>query len=205
MTTRIFGLDVHKKQVQVAEMSPEGHLIRSGSFPATPEGLKTFAQTLQPHDEIALEATTNTWAIHDALAPHVHKVAVANPMKVRLIADAHLKTDAVDASVLAHLHRTHFLPEVWVPDAKTRRWRSLLAHRMELTKVQTMWKNRAHSIFHRNLVTEPPVGDLFGARGRRWIKSAELPADQRIQLDSALRLLDATRAERDQLDASLSR
>ena len=203
--TRIFGLDVHKKQVQLAELTPDGRLVRSEEFPATPEGLKTFAATLQPQDEIALEATTNTWAIHDALAPHVAKVAIANPLKVRLIADAHLKTDAVDAAVLAHLHRTHFLPEVWVPDPTTRRWRSLVAHRQELTKVQTMWKNRVHSILHRNLVTPPPAGDLFGVRGRRWLTSVELPADQRLQLDSSLRMLDATRADRDQLDSVLSR
>jgi len=203
--TRIFGLDVHKKQVQLAELTTEGRLVRSAEFPATPEGLSTFAATLRPTDEIALEATTNTWAIHDALAPHVAKVAIANPLKVRLIADAHLKTDAVDATVLAQLHRTHFLPEVWVPDPSTRRWRSLVAHRQELTKVQTMWKNRVHSILHRNLVTAPPVGDLFGVRGRRWLTSVALPADQRLQLDSSLRLLDATRADRDQLDAVLSR
>ena len=203
--TRIFGLDVHKKQVQLAELTPEGQLVRSAEFPATPEGLSTFAATLRPTDEIALEATTNTWAIHDALAPHVAKVAIANPLKVRLIADAHLKTDAVDASVLAHLHRTRFLPEVWVPDPTTRRWRSLVAHRQELTKVQTMWKNRIHSILHRNLIAAPPAGDLFGVRGRRWLNGVALPADQRLQLDSSLRLLDATRADRDQLDSTLSR
>jgi transposase len=204
-TPRIFGLDVHKKQVHLAELTPDGRLVRSEQFPATPEGLSIFAATLRPQDEIALEATTNTWAIHDTLAPHVAKVAIANPMKVRLIADAHLKTDAVDATVLAQLHRTHFLPEVWVPDERTRRWRSLLSHRQELTKVQTMWKNRVHSILHRNLVSAPPAGDLFGVTGRRWLAGVVLPIEQRVQLDSSLRLLDATRQERDQLDAVLSR
>jgi hypothetical protein len=35
---------------------------------------------LQPGDRVALEATTNCWAVADALTPHVAKVVVSNPM-----------------------------------------------------------------------------------------------------------------------------
>ncbi len=51
------------------------------------------------------------------IAPHVAKVVVANPKQVRLIAHAKIKTDAIDAGVLAQLYASGFLPEVWMPDA----------------------------------------------------------------------------------------
>jgi hypothetical protein len=47
-------------------------------------------------------------------------VAIANPLKVKAIAEAETKTDKVDAEVLAQLLRCKFLPEVWIPDGTTR-------------------------------------------------------------------------------------
>jgi hypothetical protein len=43
-------------------------------------------------------------------------VAIANPKQVKIIAHAKIKTDTIDAGVLAQLYACGFLPEVWVPD-----------------------------------------------------------------------------------------
>ncbi|WP_287196538.1 hypothetical protein [Mesorhizobium sp.] len=52
---------------------------------------------------------------------------VANPMQVKAIAHASIKTDKIDAGVLAQLHASGFLPQVWVPDERTERLRRLVA------------------------------------------------------------------------------
>ena len=39
-----------------------------------------------------------------------------SPRQVHLIAKARIKTDVIDAMVLARLYASGFLPEVWVPD-----------------------------------------------------------------------------------------
>jgi transposase len=44
---------------------------------------------------------------------------IANPLQVRAIAHAKIKTDKIDAGVLAKLHASRFLPEVWMPDEAT--------------------------------------------------------------------------------------
>jgi hypothetical protein len=44
---------------------------------------------------------------------------IANPKQVRLIARAKIKTDTIDASVLAQLYASGFLPEVWIADEAT--------------------------------------------------------------------------------------
>jgi hypothetical protein len=52
---------------------------------------------------------------------HVKRVVIANPIQVRLIAHAKIKTDTIGASVLAQLYLpVGFLPEVWIPDEATR-------------------------------------------------------------------------------------
>ena len=51
---------------------------------------------------MALEATTNTWAVVKAIEPYVKEVVVPNPLRTKAIAQAKVKTDKVDAYVLAH-------------------------------------------------------------------------------------------------------
>lgn len=58
---------------------------------------------------------TNTAAIAAALKPHVARVVVANPLQVRLIAESRVKTDKIDAAILAQLYASGFLPQVWSP------------------------------------------------------------------------------------------
>jgi hypothetical protein len=52
-------------------------------------------------DEVALEATTNAWHVHDLLSRHAGWVLVANPAKTALTAQSQVKSDRVDAQILA--------------------------------------------------------------------------------------------------------
>ncbi|GEM_PF-2217736 len=63
--------------------------------------------------------STNTEAIVRLLAPPAGRVAIANPLCTRAIAEAKIKTDEVDAAVLAQLLAAGLLPEVWMPDEET--------------------------------------------------------------------------------------
>jgi hypothetical protein len=51
-------------------------------------------------------------------------------------------------------------------------------------------------VLARNLVAVP-VTDLFGHKGRRWLGELDLPAHEREQVESNLRLHDALDAEVD--------
>jgi transposase len=82
--------------------------------------VREFAAGLGPVDEVALEATGNTWAIVTVLASRAAaRVVVANPAKTRAIAEAKVKTDKVDAAILALLLSADCLPALWMPDVET--------------------------------------------------------------------------------------
>ena len=122
---RYVGLDVHKRVVEACIVDQAGNVVRRQRFALNRLSLALFAtKILRPADHVALEATTNCWAVADALQPHVAKVLVSNPMATKAIAQAKVKTDKVDAHVLAQLLRCDFLPEVWQPDEATRRLRA---------------------------------------------------------------------------------
>jgi transposase len=192
---RTIGLDVHKRFAEVAILDQGERVVRRGErIDATASALRAFARTLGPDDQVVLEATVNTWAIADLLRERAGRVVVSNPMRTRAIADAKVKTDRIDAAVLAQLLAADFLPEVWTPDEATRGRRRQVAHRSSLLQQRTRLRNRVQAILHRNLL-DCPFSDAFGKGGRRWLAEAALPTGERGQVESALRLLDALEAE----------
>src|SRR6266516_5773765 len=201
---RCIGLDVHRDFAQVA-IWQGGQVRQAGTFATTPEGVREFAAGLGPADEVALEATGNTWAIATLLASHAGRVVVSNPAKTRAIAEAKVKTDRVDAEILAQLLAADYLPGVWMADEDTQALRRQVARRAHIVKQRTRLKNQVQSILHRNLVPRPPVADLFGIKGRCWLANQPLPPDEELAVEALLRQLDFHGQELRIIDAALGR
>src|SRR5690348_15262291 len=109
---RVIGVDVSRTAAEIAYLE-HGRIRSGGRVAIERNSLQHFAKSLRATDHVVLEATGNTAAISESLKPYVGRVVVANPLKVRLIAEAHIKTDKIDAAVLAQLYASGFLPEVW--------------------------------------------------------------------------------------------
>lgn len=204
MTRRCIGLDVHRDFAQVA-IWQDGLVRQAGQIAATPEALRVFADSLAATDEVALEATGNTHAIVRLLEGRVARVVVSNPQKTRAIAEAKVKTDKVDAEILAQLLAADYLPGVWVADEDTQARRRQVARRAHLVRQRTRLKNQVQAILHRNLIPRCPAADLFGLKGRRWLAEQELPADERRAAEALLRQLDFHAQELGLIDAELAR
>lgn len=202
---RVIGLDVHKDFAEVAEALPGGRVRQLGRIETTPAGLRAFAAKLGPEDAVALEATINTFAVARLREEHAGRVVVSNPMRTRAIADAKIKTDKVDAGVLAQLLAADFLPGVWKPDETTRALRRLVARRAHIVRQRTRLKNQVHAILHRNLIAACPATDLFGVRGRTWLSSLDLPDDEQETLKSHLRVFDLLTEELHSSDCACAR
>jgi transposase len=191
---RYIGMDVHREFAQLAVVE-DGLVRNEGRIGVTPEALRSWAGDLRPDDQVALEATGNSDAIANLLTPIVGRVVVSNPSKTRAIAEAKVKTDKVDARILAQLLAADFLPPVWLPDERTRALRRQVTRRAHLVRQRTRIKNQIHAILARNLAPTPPVSDLFGKRGRYWLSMQPLPADERSSVHALLRQLDFHGAE----------
>jgi transposase len=174
---RIVGLDIHRVFAE-AVMLDEGKVVRLGRIGMTREHLEAFARTLTHDDHVVVEATGNAAAVAEVLAPHVGRVAIANPRQVRLIAEARVKTDVIDATVLARLYASGFLPEVWVPDQRTLALRRQVTRRNQVVRQRARLKTMIQSILHAHLVPPCPHADLLGPRGRAWLLAQPLPPDE---------------------------
>ena len=186
---RSIGLDVHRDFCQVA-IADGGRARSAGRIATSPEMLELFAQSLAPTDRVVMEATGNALAIARILQPYVAEVVLAHAKQVRAISHARIKTDKIDAKVLADLLAADLIPAVWIGDERVRMLRRLVSRRRGLVKRRTQIKNEISAALHRNLKGRNPASDPFGKKGREWIAAQQLPIDERLTVDGGLRQLD---------------
>jgi transposase len=103
------------------------------------------------------------------------------------IRQARAKTDRLDARTLARLLAAGELDGVWMPGEACRVMRRRLARREQLVRSRSRAKNEVHAVLMRRLKGRPPVSDLFGVKGRQWLRSLELPVEESETIASAMR------------------
>lgn len=198
-----YGLDVHKEFLQVCALAEDGKTRRDFRVGGSAGAIEAFARRLGPEDQGVLEATFHTWAIVQILQRHAGRVVVADPAQLKAIASARIKTDKVDAHILAQLLRLDFLPEVQLPGRDTWALRQLMAHRKQLRAQSVATKNTIHAVLNRSLQRYPGKF-LFSKEGFRWLAELELPAAERMVLDHQATLLREVQARLDTVDRELT-
>lgn len=181
MPTYYLGLDVHKVRTQYCLMDPAGEILREGNVPT-----EQVVDVVPDVDcAIVLEATGSWHAAYDALLATGAAVKLAHPSRVKAIASARVKTDKIDARILAHLLRTDLIPEAWAPPQHVRDLRDLVRLRWRFVAQRTTAKNRISNLLARECLRFAGT-DLFGRSGRAWLAAAELKAHTRAMIDLLL-------------------
>lgn len=185
------GIDHHKRYCQLAAVDEQGVLVKERRVLTEREQLTQFVQELAQPCVATLEAGRNWGLVYDWLEEMVEEVQLAHPLKVKAIASAKIKTDRIDARILAQLLRADLLPTAHIPSPRTRRLKSLLRQRIFLVVLRTMIKNRIHDLVDRHHLETEEFSDLFGRGGRQFLQAAveELPAPDADLLQQDLELL----------------
>jgi transposase len=156
---RIIGLDIHRAFAEAVAWK-DGKLSRMGRVIMRRDSLEAFAKQLLEDDVVVIEATGNAASVAAVIGPHVSRVVIANPKQVRLIAHAKIKTDTIDAGVLAQLYASGFLPEVWIADEETPALRRQATRRNQIVRQRSRLKNIIQSILHVHLIPSCTHQDL---------------------------------------------
>lgn len=158
--TRYVAFDISKRSSVVAAVDPKQQIVLPPRKISIERLQSWIVHNLKASDKVVIEATSNAWYYYDLLKPLVGLVVVANPYKVRLIAETRVKTDARDAIALARLLAADLMPTVWVPPLEVRELRSLVAQRQRLVRQRTAAYNRLQAIIATYHLL-PPEGDAF--------------------------------------------
>ena len=179
---RYVALDIHKHYCVIAAVDREGRVVLQAVRVEHADLEDWLKKGLRSTDHVVIESTTNAWHVYDLLEPLVERVVVANPIKVKQIAQARVKTDIRDTLILARLLAANLVPDVWVPPAHVREMRQLLSQRRQLVETHTQIVNRMHSVAHRHHLKHER-GKRFNEKNTLWQKDKRLSKVEQFQLE----------------------
>jgi transposase len=189
------GIDYHKRYSVVSIQNEQGQIVPERRVdPAYPEGFRRLFRECPEPVSVVYESTVNWSWLYEILQPlkRISSITLANPFKVRLSAEAQVKTDKISARALATLLRRNVVPACHIPDRKTRQRKEGLRQRSYWVKLRTALRSRVHQILgHQHHVSLPQVTDLFGRKGRTALDKALLPEPDQRLLRQNLEVLDS--------------
>lgn len=192
------GIDYHKRYSVVSIVNEEGELVREVRISHQYSG--NFLRLLGGLDrpvKVVYESGFNWSWLYEILEgiENIESITLANPYKVRLIAEAQIKTDKISARALAMLLRLGVVPCCHVPSRRMRERKEVLRQRVFWVKQRTRIRNRIHKIIDKqHNLQMPQVTDMFGKKGRAALEKAELVEPDKLLLRQNLLMLDQLNA-----------
>jgi transposase len=187
------GVDYHKHYSVATKMDEQGRVLEQVRLHNDPQTLVGYVKGLPWGSKIALEATGSWYYFYEVLEDTGAEISLAHPLRTRAIAEARIKTDKIDSTILAHLLRTDLLPTSYIAPRKIRDIREVLRYRASLVFLRTSLKNKVHAILEKN-GSEMPYTDVFGKKAIRYLQGLELRQCYKQGVDGYLRLAGTLKA-----------
>ena len=172
------GVDLHKKIITVCVMDQNRTVLaRKTLYCNQPDQIVEFFRKFQPF-KVVVEATANYHWLVDRLEPLAEKVVLANPKKLRVIAESTKKTDRLDAQILAEFLARDMIPEAYMPTPRQRQHRILVRHRQYLRECLTSVRCKIRHILADHNADRK---DLFSTQcGKAYLKQVPLSDAERF-------------------------
>jgi transposase len=172
------GVDLHKNSITVCVMNEERTILaRKTLYCSQPELILEFFQQWRPF-KVVIEATAGYFWFVELIEPLAERVVLANPAKLRVIAESTKKTDRLDAQTLAEFLARDMIPEAHRPPLRQRQHRELVRHRQYIRGRMTSVRCKIRHILSNHNADRK---DLFSERcGPAYLKEVKLSDAERF-------------------------
>lgn len=177
------GMDLHKHYLQIAVIDGDGHILQNTKINNDKKSIADFLACVDKNAKIVMESSSVWYDTYCFVKEKGFDTVLSNPIKTKAIASAKIKTDKIDAKVLAELLRANMIPGCYIPSKKTMEFRELVRHREFLVRQRTNLKNKVHGILLLNGIRVP--GTPFSQKYRD-----ELRKLGNYRIDDYLMLID---------------
>ncbi|MBM3165890.1 MAG: IS110 family transposase [Chloroflexi bacterium] len=196
---KYIGLDCHKQYDFATLIDSDTGEIRSKKLAHKKEEFKSFIGSRRD-TKMVIESCWNWSRTYELAKDLVDEVILAHPLKIKAIASAKIKTDAIDSRTLAQLLKADLIPQAHLREADNRIKQKVIRHRAFMVAMRTRVKNKVNDLVNNRLLSpsleESKPKNLFSKRGKgengvAWLKSLEWPVeeDKRI-FESSMRLIE---------------
>lgn len=192
----VAGIDAHTRYVIIVVVNKAGERVLGPTrvTVAEPERLLAVLAPYRPLDAVVETSSSWPW-LEDVLTPAGVRFVLAHAKRLRAIAEAHHKADAIDAELLARMHLAGLIPQVYPTPSSQREWATLIRHRTVLVRQRTALVNRIHAQLHTRGLSVAR-GHLLTQAGRQWLRDVarlRVGPEQWRLIRSHLRLIAALR------------
>lgn len=176
-----FGIDLHQKHSEICGLDAEGRVKHQERVATTEAGLRrVFGK--RKSCRVVIESCCQTpWAAR-LLREMGHEVVVVNPRRVRLIAESSLKSDRIDAEILAWLgqQKDAMLRPVYQRSEAAMELRTRLRVRTSLVRARTALINSVRGTLRSQGYR---MGSCLAARFAARFTELKVQAELRQALD----------------------
>jgi transposase len=199
------GLDMHSETTTGTIKDEKGNPVRVLKVETSHKGLnELFKRYKRSQIKCVFEATKNWHYYAKLLQPFSKDIVMAHPLKVRAIASARIKTDAIDSNTLCDLLRANLIPESYMASLEIVELRELLRYRAILSNNRAKFKTKVRNILSRE-GKKCEFTDVSCKKARLWIHNIELTSLNQRELDYMLELIDNLSTEIKDLDKTIAK
>jgi transposase len=194
MSQLAIGWDLHRKFSQVSVMRREADgelrvLERARLDHSDREMMLRWLSRQPPGTPVAMEGAFGWQWVADFLLEAGFDPRLGHPPKIKALSSGEAKCDRRDADRCARLQLRDTFPECYLAPPEVRQIRERTRFRQSLVAARTEAKNRVQALLHRLGILHD-LSDLFGKKGRQWLKELMLGDAYRNSLDGWLSVID---------------
>ena len=184
------GVDHHKQVSMMTVLDENGRELRTERVVNRRSHVQMFLEPYRPFTAV-LEAGRASYVMADLLRELGGEVKMANPLQVKAIAHARIKTDKRDSRTLAQLLRADLIPEVYQRGEWNRRAQRVMRMRAYWVRKQTEVRNKIRALLAQQreeirLEVEKRETGLFRPNGLEFLGQLALEAPDKLILDDLL-------------------
>ena len=160
------GIDLHEKIISVCIVDKERKVLQRKKFLCVDvTGIKTWFGQLGKFQFVVEATATYEWLVQ-LLEPLADAWVLANPGKMRVIAESTRKTDKLDAQTLAESLALGMIPKAYRPNVRQREHRPLVRYRTQCQqrisrlKCQIRYLAATYNADHRQLFQAEQLQEL---------------------------------------------
>jgi transposase len=206
VNTAVLGLDVHERVIAYQLLDRHGDEVRGGGISCSRDALVKLLDGVEEPVHVAFEAGGSTFWLYDVLVERLGDrfVHVAQPKKIRAIANSTQKNDENDAWWLAYLTSEGRLPECFVPVGELRELRIAVRERFAVVQQITRVKVRLRAHL-RQMGVRLPARKLDSVRSWNFLVDLVRGRDgvQALAVDHLLGQLEHLLAMREEWEHTI--
>ncbi|MGA8848327.1 MAG: IS110 family transposase [Dehalococcoidia bacterium] len=196
---KYIGLDCHKQYDHATMIDTETGEIKVKRLAHIKEDFNDFIGD-RTGTRMVIESCRDWSRTYELSEDLVGEIILAHPLKVKAIASAKIKTDAIDSRTLAQLLMADLIPQAHLRKGDNRVEQQVIRHRAFMMVMRTRVKSRIHDLVDSQLlppdVLKAKPINLFSKKGMKWLTSLEWANEEDKKIvESHLRVMEAINHE----------